>query len=203
MFYFIGDRTQKLLQSSVVREDHRIRATAPRLAKSLEAALFAKTKSTRDDDNHNDSEYLKERLKALVQTLENRRKRKAASISEEREKFLRKVLGPEKHKKVKRLVDEVKLARLQKAGESCAACRKLENGTMVCPVPVNRFPCAVKQLFFGVELLHAIEFKPPYTWAQNNWDELIQQCEQILRDYRTWREINYAKAEPDENTRQD
>lgn len=187
-------RTKRLLVSGGIRGENRIRVSAPRLAESLEAVLFAKSNTA---DEHSDPDFVNERLKGLVQVLQQRRKRKAEKIAAQRQELLQKVLGHKRHKKVKRLVDEVKLARLEKASEGCAQCKITENGTFMCPAPTNGFPYAVKQLFFGVELVHAIELRPPETWKDNNWENLIEQAEQILREYRVWRELMAAVA--DEN----
>jgi hypothetical protein len=92
----------------------------------------------------------------------------------------------EKYAKVKRLTDEIKLERLRVVGSNCAQCRTMENGVTVCPRPSKEFPTAVKKLFFRVDLIHTLEFRSPHHWHTTNWDELIMDAEEILREYKEW-----------------
>jgi hypothetical protein len=97
-------------------------------------------------------------------------------------------LGPEKYQRVRRLVDEIKLERLKKASETCTRCKKLEDGRMVCPRPQKPgvLPCEVRALFFGADLLDAIKFHSIQAWKHIDWDQLVEEAEEILRKYRSW-----------------
>lgn len=133
-----------------------------------------------------------ETLRTLVQALRHRRDKRLGGVSR-REEFLRNILGPEKHVRVRRLAEQIKLARLQKVGESCPQCRVLESGAMVCPRPEvasSSFPLPIKRLFFQVGLMHALEFKSIQAWKETKWDELIAEAEGVLREYNDWRNLN-------------
>ena len=169
-------------------------ASAPRLAESLATILFTHSKSL---DEHTNPEYMNESLRSLVGVLKHRRNKKVRSVSN-REEFLRKILGPEKHVRVRRLAEQIKLARLQKVGEGCAQCRMLDNGAMVCPrpeVPSKSFPRPVKRLFFKVDLMNALEFRSLQAWKETNWDGLISEAEEILREYHDWRNLKQVSPQ--------
>ena len=131
------------------------------------------------------------KLQSLVGALKLRRQKRAGIVSTQ-EEFLRRILGPQKYIKVRRLVEEIKIERLRKVGENCVQCRRQANGTLVCPsnaTPSKTFPPAVKRLFFRVELMHALEFRSLQMWKETDWDSLIVEAEEILNDYRTWCEL--------------
>eukprot|EP00977_Amphora_coffeiformis_P019030 scaffold6860_cov162-Amphora_coffeaeformis.AAC.8 len=182
---------EKLLRSCA--SDERIKASAPRLAESLASIVLTHSNSI---DEHTSPQHMNERLRSLVEALKQRRNKKVGSCSN-REGFLRKILGPEKHVRVRRLAEQIKLARLQKVGEGCAQCRMLENGTMVCPRPEGpskSFPRPVQRLFFKVDLMHALEFRSIQTWQETNWDGLIAEAEEILREYQDWRDLKQVSS---------
>ena len=150
----------------------------------------------------NPEDVMNKSLQTLVHALKLRRQKKKQQQqpNNSRWEFLRKILGPEKYRAVRHLVEQIKLARLIKAGEGCGSCRRMDDGTMVCPRPEQQsnnnisdnnnqrqFPSAVQSLFFEVELLHALEFKSLQAWRVSDWDELIQQAQEILRNYQKWR----------------
>ena len=153
--------------------------------------LFSQTKSI---DAYTNPEEMNKNLQSLVQVLQMRRARRAKNaLTDHREEFLRKILGLEKHCRIKRLVEQIKLARLEKVGEGCAQCRRLDDGSMVCPRPdkkggsTKKFPSAVHALFFEVNLINSLEFKSLQTWRDTNWDDLVEEAEEILRNYQNWR----------------
>ena len=182
-------RKSKLLQTSVCQTDDKLKASASRIAKTLETILFTKSESA---DDHANPERMKQNLQTMVQALQQRRQLKQNMA---RQEFLRKILGPEKHAQVKQLVQQIKLERLKKASEGCAQCRVLENGATVCPMPEKgtkgskSFPTAVKRLFFQVDLIHALEFKSLQTWRETKWDDLIAEAKAILQEYQDWKNM--------------
>ena len=189
-----------------VNADEKFQSSASRLAKTLETLLFSRSKSAEDYTN---PEQMNKSLQSLVETLKNRRqKAKDSSVlsagmvplslsgtTRMRQEFLRKILGQEKHGQIKRLVQEIKLARLEMVGERCTQCRRQEDGTMVCPMPSttssssNSFPPAVKRLFFKVDLIHALEFQSLQTWRSTDWEVLLIEAQEILDNYREWRKL--------------
>lgn len=192
---------------------------AARMAQSLEAILHAQQSNKRSNSDDDDASYnnnnnnnkasqppqqdddddMNQRLQTLVQTLQRRRQRRRAAqqqntVQTRRQQVLVHILGPAQHAKIKRLVQQIKLARLEKAAENCAQCRRLEDGTLVCPSTptmannhTGKFPAAVHGLFFKVNLLHALEFTSLQTWRNTNWEELVHEAEDILRNYQRWR----------------
>ena len=134
------------------------------------------------------------KLQSLVEALKLRRQKRAGIVSSQDE-FLRRLLGPQKYIKVRRLVEEIKLERFRKVGENCAQCRRQANGTLLCrsnattTTHSKAFSPAVKRLFFRVELMHALEFRSLQMWKETDWDSLIVEAEEILNDYRTWCEL--------------
>jgi len=186
-------RKEKLLRSCP--NDERIRASAPRLAESLAKIVFTNSNAF---DEHTSSQHMNERLRSLVQALKDRKNKKSESCCTKREGFLRKILGPEKHVRVRRLAEQIKLARLQKVGEGCAQCRVLESGAMVCPLPdgpSKTFPRPVQRLFFKVDLMNALEFRSIQAWQETNWDGLMDEAEEILREYHDWRNLKQMSSQ--------
>ena len=164
------------------------------MAESIETILFAQSKSS--IDAYKTPQEMNKSLQTLVQALQARRRQQRAKTNalSSRQEFLRKLLGPEKYLEIKRMVEQSKLERLLKVGEECPQCRRLDNGVMVCPRPekdkaCHKFPAAVHGLFFQVNLLHALEFKSLQTWRDTDWDKLIQEAEEILRNYQNWRNL--------------
>lgn len=183
-------RKRKLLQSHGGNE--KVVSSASRLAESLETILFSQ--SNKSIDAYQTPESMNKNLKALVHALQLRRQKARTT---QRTEFLRKTLGPEKHSQIKRLVEQIKLARLEKVGENCAQCRRLDDGSMLCPSKPTKgndgsnkkFPSAVHSLFFDVNLINALEFKSLQTWRDTKWDDLIEEAQEILRNYHNWRTV--------------
>jgi hypothetical protein len=159
---------------------------ASRIAQTVEGILYSRSDPRED---HSDPQYVNQRLRSLLNALKHRKEKKQAeSAASDRETFLRDLLGLKKYKQVRRLVDEIKLERLKKVAEGCTRCKKLEDGTMVCPRPQKPgvLPCEVRALFFGAELMDAIKFHSTQAWKDVDWDKLAEGAEEILLKYRSW-----------------
>lgn len=164
-------------------------------ARALEHLLFRQAKDLRA---YKDASTLDGRLRGLM-TILVRRKMMGGNSSRktyDRTRLLIQILGPQRFKHCKDLVQKVKRARTNKVA-------KLKCNNVVCGRTFDQqLPPVVRMLYFETFLIDAFEKYPINKLPNLDWNMLIDQAELTLRDFELWetehdppKELNEAMNE--------
>ena len=149
-------------------------------ARALEHLLFRQAKDLRA---YKDASTLDGRLRGLM-TILVRRKMMGRNSSRrktyDRTRLLIQILGPQRYKHCKDLVQKVNCARTNKVA-------KLKCNNVVCGRTFDQqLPPVVRMLYFETFLIDAFEKYPMNKLSNLDWNMLIDQAELTLRDFELW-----------------
>ena len=144
------------------------------------------------------SEALNYALKQVALSLMGRIARKE-ELEQCRSYRLERALGEERYQEVMALVREIKLLRLSRAGAACAgpqcALSPKRSSDRHHSLPMV-IPCPVNQLFFHNSLVEVVDHAPLASLPDQDWDGLVRQAKQDLRDYLEWSERKASPHQP-------
>lgn len=124
-----------------------------------------------------DRSTLDTRLRSLMTVLVRRRMCSAAQ--RQRSQILQRILR-DRYVYVRNLVRDITLAKVKKVAK--LKCNGVECG----PSFGQNLPTAVRNLFFGTTLVHAFEKYSVDRLPTLDWELLIEQAEENLRQFNQW-----------------
>jgi hypothetical protein len=160
-------------------EDGNSSEQIPKTARALEQLLFKQTKNLKD---YEDRSTLDLRLRSLMTVMV--RRRMCASSQRQRSQVLIRALGStSRYQQAKNLVSKIRLAKTRKvAALNCNGDESYEAAKTFG----QNLPPVVRRLYFETELVQCFEKSPVERLAYLDWDHLMEQAHEYLRDFRMW-----------------
>jgi hypothetical protein len=147
----------------------------PKTASALEQLLFKQSKNLRA---YTDRSTMDLRLRSLMTVLV--RRRMCDSAQRQRTQILVRLLGKEKYQLIQHLVREVRLAKMKNVA-------KLKCNGVVCGATFGEnLPEVVRRLYFETTLLQCFEKYSLDRLRGLDWEMLMEQAQENLRDFRMW-----------------